>query len=60
MALLDSTQNLIGPVSLLFDLSNFETNRKNQGYTIQKYIWEINGEVQETFIPTLIYDFTQK
>lgn len=58
--LIEETQNIIWPISLLFDLTNFETNQRNKGLTIKKYIWDINGQTTETFIPTLIQDFNEK
>lgn len=59
-ALLTQTENLIGPVSLKFDLSNFQTNQASKGLTITKYIWDFGDETLETFSPTITKTFTNK
>jgi PKD repeat protein len=59
-ALLNSTENLIGPVSLQFDLNNFQTNQDKKGLTIKKYIWDFGDETLETFSPTIIKTFSKK
>jgi hypothetical protein len=39
-ALLTQTENLIGPISLQFDLANFQKNQASKGLTVNKYIWD--------------------
>ena len=58
-ALLTDTNNLIGPVTLLFDLNNFQSNQARKWFTVQKYIWEFAGETVETFTPEVVKTFTE-
>ena len=57
-ALLSDTENLIGPVTLLFDLNNFQTNQARKGFTVKKYIWSFGNETQESFTPEIIKTFS--
>lgn len=59
-ALLSETQNLIGPLTLNFDLQNFQNTQERKGITMKKYVWSIGGEKIESFSPTLTKEFTQK
>lgn len=59
-ALLSETQDLIGPITLQFDLENFETNQARKGITIKKYLWEFWGESEETFSPKITRTFDEK
>lgn len=58
-ALLTDTNNLIWPVSLKFDLQNYQNKKSRQSIKIQKYIWSIGGNNYETFSPELIENFTR-
>jgi PKD repeat protein len=59
-ALLTQTENLIWPVSLKFDLTNFQTNQAKKGLTITKYIWDFGDETIETFSPNITKVFADK
>ncbi|MCD5375296.1 PKD domain-containing protein [Candidatus Gracilibacteria bacterium] len=59
-ALLTQTENLIGPVSLKFDLTNFQTNQGKKGLNITKYIWDFGDETVETFSPNITKVFSDK
>ena len=52
-ALLTETENLIGPMTLKFDLTNFQNNQARKGLIIKKYIWDFGDETVETFSPTI-------
>lgn len=56
-ALLENTQNLIGPMNLLFDLSTFTENQQRKGVTISKYIWNFGGTIRESFSPEISFLF---
>lgn len=56
-AYLENIENLIAPITLKFDLSNFENDRSNQIYNIKKYIWDFGDERVETFSPEIIQSF---
>lgn len=64
-ALLSSTdlKNLIGPINIRFDVSVLADNEARRGFTIQKYIWDFNGWIDnqqtlvETTQPLVFYDF---
>jgi len=57
-AYLQETENLTGPVTLKFDLSNFENDRSNQIFNIRKYTWDMWGETVESFSPEIIHTFS--
>lgn len=59
-SLLTNTENLIGPMTIKYDLSLFESNEEKKGFTVKKYIWNIWNEVIEEINPVLIKDFTEK
>jgi len=48
-AYLENIENLIAPITLKFDLSNFENDRSNQIYNIRKYIWEFGDTSRNIF-----------
>jgi hypothetical protein len=56
-AYLENIENLVAPITLKFDLSNFENDRSNQIYNIKKYIWDFGDERVETFSPEIIQSF---
>jgi len=56
-ALLSETKNLIWPVNLNFDLTNFQNNQERSGLTINKYVWNFWGTVVESFTPVVIQSF---
>ncbi|MDD2871982.1 MAG: PKD domain-containing protein, partial [Candidatus Gracilibacteria bacterium] len=61
LSLLSDTTNLIGPMQIKFDLNFFAQSEERKGLTIKKYIWDFgNGEIKESPIPTMIYDFKEK
>ena len=61
LALLKDTSNLIGPMQIKFDLNYFAKSEERKWLTIKKYIWAFwNGDIKETPIPTIIYDFKEK
>lgn len=53
-ALLENTQNLIGPMNLLFDLSTFTENQQRKGVTISKYIWNFGGTIENHLVQKLV------
>lgn len=59
-SLMGSTENLIGPVDILFDLNTFEENQMRKWLNIEKYEWSIGEERVETFDPELLRTFNQK
>jgi len=59
-ALLTNTNNLIGPITLKYDLSIFAKNEQKGGFNIRKYIWNFGDEVIEEFTPVIIKTFTDK
>lgn len=59
-ALLTSTNELIGPVTLKYDLSLFAKNEEKSGFTIRKYIWQFGEETIEEFNPVIIKTFKEK
>ena len=59
-ALLSETENLIGPVTLQFNLENFQTNQSRKGVSIKKYLWNFAGEEIETFTPIITKTFDEK
>ncbi len=59
-ALLTETQNLIWPITLNFDLTNFQNEQQRNGLTITKYLWNFGGTQVETFTPIVIQSFKTK
>ncbi len=59
-ALLSQTENLIWPVTLNFDLENFQNAQERKGFSIKKYTWTIGGETIDTFTPVLTKTFEEK
>lgn len=59
-AILTQTQNLIWPVTLKFDLQNYQNSQEAKGVEINKYIWDFWGDVIETFTPTIVKTFEDK
>jgi len=59
-ALLSETENLIGPITLKFDLENFQNNQARKGLNIKKYIWDFGNETIETFSPIVTKTFDKK
>jgi len=59
-ALLSDTQNLIGPITLQFDLENFSGNQARKWITIKKYVWNFWDEEIETFSPKITKLFDEK
>lgn len=59
-ALLTNTNNLIGPVTIKYDVSLFESNEEKKGFEVKKYIWTIGNEVIEELNPTLIREFSEE
>ena len=58
-ALLLDTENLIWPVTLLFDLENFQANQARVWFNVQKYIWDFGWETEESFNPQITKTFTE-
>lgn len=56
-ALLSETENLIWPITLQFDLSNFQNNQARKGLNIEKYSWDFGDETVETFSPIVTKTF---
>jgi len=52
-SLVNNTENLIGPVDLKFDLTNFQDNQLRKWITTEKYIWDFWDETLETFAPSV-------
>ncbi|MDQ7010088.1 MAG: PKD domain-containing protein [Candidatus Gracilibacteria bacterium] len=46
--IMDDTSNLIGPVTLKFDLSSFEYRERKKGFNINRYEWSFNGEKEKS------------
>jgi len=59
-ALVSNTTEMIGPVTIKYDLSLFESNEEKKGFEVKKYIWTIGGETIEELSPTLIQEFNEK
>lgn len=38
-SIIDDTSNLIGPVTIKYDLSLFQANEEKKGFGVNKYIW---------------------
>ena len=58
-SVLATTENLIGPITLLFDLKNFQEEERLKWFTVQKYIWDFGGETEESFGSTITKTFIQ-
>ncbi len=57
-ALLTKTTNLIGPINIKFDLTNFAKSEQEKWIKINKYKWSFNWEDEIiTLEPTLIHKF---
>ena len=59
-SLIDDTTNLIGPVTIKYDLSLFQANEEKKWFQVKKYIWTFGKEVQEELTPILIKKFEEK
>lgn len=59
-AVLSETQNLIGPITLKFDLTNFQDTQSKKGLEVQRYTWKIWSDTIDTFIPSLTKSFENK
>ncbi len=60
-AILDDTSNVIWPVEIKFDLTNYASDQKQKWFNIQKYNWSFwDWEKSESPIPTVIHNFDQK
>lgn len=59
-ALITDTTNMIGPLTIKYDLSLFESNEEKKGFEVKKYIWTIGKETVEELNPTLIKEFNEK
>lgn len=59
-ALIQNTQNLIWPITLQFDLENFQNNQARVGVTIEKYIWDFWWDTVESFTPKINRLFEEK
>ncbi len=57
-ALLSSSENLIGPVTLRFDLNNFQDSQAKKGFQVKKYIWSFGDITEESFTPEIIKTFS--
>lgn len=58
-ALISDTNNLIWPITLKFDLSNFETSQARKWLQIDKYIWDFGSDVQESFDSAITKTFSE-
>lgn len=60
-SLITDTTNLIWPLTIKYDLSNYERSEEGKWFKIKKYIWSFWWkEVIEKIEPTIIYDFKEK
>gem|GEM_PF-3309791 len=59
-SLITDTSNLIGPITIKYDLSLFESNEERKGFKVKKYIWDIGGEKIEELSPILIKEYIEK
>jgi hypothetical protein len=60
-ALITDYTNIIGPITIKFDISYYARDQKTKWFTIKKYIWNFWWEDQvESLSPELIKDFTRK
>ena len=57
--LLINSANIIWPVELHFDLSNYENRMQRQNITIERYLWSIGAVREETISPELIKTFSE-
>jgi len=59
-AILTQTQDLVWPVTLKFDLENYQNSQESKGTQVSKYIWTFGNETIETFTPTITKTFEDK
>ncbi len=59
-AILTQTQDLVWPVTLKFDLENYQNSQAKKWIEINKYIWSFWNEEIETFTPTITKLFSDK
>lgn len=60
-ALIRDLSNIIGPITLKYDLTLFEKSENDKGLIIEKYLWDFgDGTKAEELNPTTIKSFTEK
>lgn len=60
-ALIRDLSNIIGPITLKYDLTLFEKAENDKGIEIEKYLWDFgDGTKVEELNPTTIKSFTEK
>ena len=59
-SIITDTSSLIGPVTIKYDLSLFESNEEKKGFKVNKYIWTFGDEVIEELNPIIIKTFEEK
>ena len=60
MAIIKDTKNLIWPVTIKFDLSNFARNEASRGIKIKKFVWDFwDKKPVEELTPIKIFTFDE-
>ncbi|MCD5380698.1 PKD domain-containing protein [Candidatus Gracilibacteria bacterium] len=59
-ALLQDTSNLIGPITLKYDLTNWANKQAQQGFVIKSYIWNFGEITKNELNPVIIHKFNEK
>jgi len=60
-SLIQDTSNLIGPIEIKFDLTNFANKEEQKWLSIKKYTWDFwDDNIVETPVPTVIHNFDTK
>jgi len=59
-SLIQDTSNMIGPVTLKYDLTYWAKNQESKWLKIKRYIWTFWDTVKETLIPNTINTFDEK
>ena len=58
-ALLEDLNNLVWPVTLHLDVSNYVNRKKRQNVDIERFVWTIGNQREETLSPELIVTLSQ-
>lgn len=59
-SLISDTSNIIWPVDIKFDLTNFKNSQEKKGFNVKKFIWTFNWDEIETLEPEIIKTFDKK
>lgn len=59
-SLIKDTSNLIWPITLKYDLTNWANKQAQQGFLIKSYVWDFWWEIKNELNPVTIHEFTEK